>query len=252
MYSVILMAAMTAPADATSFGWRNKGCTGCTGTACSGCTGCTGYSCGGCSGSSCSGCGGRTGGFLGLRSGGCSGCTGNASCHGAGACYGYSFAGLTYGFAGCYGSCYGSYTNYFSYWSQPVNVHYGYGMPMHWAPKMGEPAPVVPVKPPVIVPEPPVKPKTPLGLESAPASVIVSLPADARLLANGIRTTQTSAERHFTTPALEAGRVYHYNFTVEVVRDGRPITETRQVEVQAGLETRVSFNAVEGTRVAGK
>jgi hypothetical protein len=33
-------------------------------------------------------------------------------------------------FAGCYGSCYGSYTNYFSYYSSPPMVHYGYGMPM--------------------------------------------------------------------------------------------------------------------------
>lgn len=246
MYSVILMAAMTAPADATSFGWRNNcggcgGCGGCVSTACVG-TGCTGYACGG---------GRAFGGFLGLRRwGGCGGCVGNASCHGAGACYGYAYGGMSYGFAGCYGSCYGSYTNYFSYWQQPVDVHYGYGMPMHVVPMHAEP-PVAPAKPPVKIQEPPAKPK-PENIV-APANVVVHVPADAILFANGIRTSKTEVERHFTTPALESGRIYHYNFKIEVVRDGQTITQNRQAEVRAGETTIVRFEgAKEATHVAGK
>jgi uncharacterized protein (TIGR03000 family) len=251
MYSVILLAAMTAPADAPAWGhlFRRDDCCECGGYSYNGCRGynscngcCGGYACNGCGGYSCHGCCGGYAIPAGYSCGGCSGCGGfrvfNA-CHGAGACWGYAYAGAGYGFAGCYGSCYGSITNYFSYWSHPANVQYGYGMPMHVAP------PVAPGAPPAAQPAP-VKPAVPAKPEgkieaSAPATVVVSLPSDAVLFANGIRTTQTSAERHFVTPALAPGQMYHYVLTAEVNRDNKPVTETYQVEVKAGAETRVTF-----------
>lgn len=244
MYSVILMAAMTAPADTASFGWRG-GCS-CSGSSCSGCKG---YACGG---SSCSGCGGGRafGGIFGVRNS-CTGC-GGSSVHGGGASTGYAFSGMSFGFAGCYGSCYGSYTNFFSYWSQPMQSSYGYGMPMRVGPptKMEPPVapPVKPATPPVKPVTPPVKP-TDKAAEDTTATVIISLPADATLYANGVRTRQTSNERHFVTPPLEIGMIYNYTLTIEVVRDGRMVTETRQVEVQAGAEIRVAFEGAEATRV---
>ena len=227
MYSLVLMMAMAAPAESPSFGWK------------SGCGGCAGYSTG-CAGNG-AGCGGGQG-FLGLRSGGCCGGTPNWSCHGCGGCAGYGFSGYGpiayYGFAGCYGSCYGSYTNYFSYWSTPPNTHYGYGMPMRVpdvAPKMP------PADAPKLLPGKDDKKNGGKTMAPAAATVVVSLPASATLYANGHKTAQASAERRFVTPALEAGKVFHYVFTAETLRDGKPVAETRQVEVVAGGTTRVEF-----------
>ena len=70
----------------------------------------------------------------------------------------------------------------------------------------------------------------------------MTLPAGATLYANGYKTTQTSAERIFITPALEADQAYHYVFTAETIRDGKPVVESRRAEVTAGRTTRVEFS----------
>jgi uncharacterized protein (TIGR03000 family) len=192
MYSIVLMAALAAPAESPSWGWR------------SGC------------------CGG--------------GCHGATVAHAGGGCVGYGPIAY-YGFAGCYGSCYGSYTNYFSYWSTPPNVHYGYGMPMKASPAM---------PPPVTVPKPLDKKGDKTKGESnvlppAAANVIISLPAEATLYANGYKTGQSSAERAFVTPALPQGQTFYYVFTAETIRDGKTVAETRRIEVTAGGTARVNF-----------
>ena len=272
MYSIVLMVAMTSPADAPTFGRKHgcHGCTGCTGAAAApapapaptGChgahhapvaapVGCTGghplpvaaahapaapgfggYSCGGCGG-----CGGK---FFGKKAGCWSdnGYKTSYACHGAGACFGYAYAGVNFGFAGCYGSCYGSMTNYFSYWAYPAPV---YAAPMG-APVMPPPPPPVGIPgaaPPKVptTPPAPVKPE----FEPAPAGVIVALPADAKLIANGQIMKQTGAERRFVSPELIPGINYSYTFTAEITRNDRAISETIEVEVFAGNETRVTF-----------
>src|SRR5262245_31450044 len=128
MYSLILMAAMTTPADTPAWGFKH-GCHGGRGSCTGSCTGgnaCTGShaSCvgshsvpvnGGCHGVahgavaagpaaapgyagrgySCGGCGGCGGKFLGWKMGGCwsdNGYKTSFACHGAGACYGYAYA----------------------------------------------------------------------------------------------------------------------------------------------------------------
>src|SRR5262245_56151337 len=252
MYSLVMLMAMNGPIEAPAND-GSAGCTGCVGNAaCVGCTGCAG----------CSGCTGARHGFLGWRLGmhhacrGCTGCSGGAcygggcrggyggACHGCHGGYGISHAcgGCTgcygvYGFAGCYGSCYGSYTNYFSYWTQPPTA-YGYGMPMYAEP----PAKIAPPPTPV-PPTAPGKGPPEISTQSIGASVTVRLPADATLYANGVRTTQTSAQRSFMTPRLEAGQRYHYVFTAEMERDGKMVTETKKVEVWSGALVDVDFGA---------
>jgi uncharacterized protein (TIGR03000 family) len=112
-------------------------------------------------------------------------------------------------------------------------------------------APVKPVEPPAKKAAPakpvekkPVQKKTDskIGQIPGPASVTVMVPADAILYANGTRTQQTAAERHFVTPQLDAGMVYTYVLTIETVRDGRTVKQTQEIEVQAGSEVRVNFN----------
>jgi uncharacterized protein (TIGR03000 family) len=81
--------------------------------------------------------------------------------------------------------------------------------------------------------------KTTLG--PAPATIVVSLPADAKLIVDDTVTQSTSATRVFTSPALEAGKEYHYTLTAELVVDGKAVTVAKQVAVHAGDETSVSL-----------
>ena len=85
----------------------------------------------------------------------------------------------------------------------------------------------------------------------APASLVIRLPADARLTIDGDLTRSTSGARWFVTPPLEPGQTFHYELRAEVVRDGKKLTETRQVAVRAGQESDVTI-AFPGQAVAGK
>jgi uncharacterized protein (TIGR03000 family) len=77
---------------------------------------------------------------------------------------------------------------------------------------------------------------------AAPATVVVRLPADARLTFNGEPTRSTGATRTFLSPPLEAGRTYGYTLEAEVTQDGRKMTVTRQVSVRAGQDREVQLN----------
>lgn len=242
MYSIVLMMAIGGQPATPAFG---PGCTGCGG--CGGCRGCWGWF-----GRGCGGCGGLTG----YLCHGCGGCYGYGGC---GGCHGYYYQPIQYyGFAGCYGSCFGSFTNYFSYWSTPPQVHYGYGMPMKPLP----PPPAPPAGPPAVKPEvkpggpPAVKPMDPIkktSLTPSHADLVVNLPADAVLFANGIRMSQTSATRRFVTPELQPGQSFHYVLEAEVTRDGKTIRQTRNVEVAAGGRFSVDFgNMIPTDRIAQK
>jgi uncharacterized protein (TIGR03000 family) len=83
----------------------------------------------------------------------------------------------------------------------------------------------------------PVAPKTSLP---TPATIVVTLPADARLTVDGNVTSSTSARRVLVTPALAQGE-YVYVLTAEVVRNGQTIVETQNVTVLPGQTTEVPF-----------
>jgi uncharacterized protein (TIGR03000 family) len=87
-----------------------------------------------------------------------------------------------------------------------------------------------------------IKPK-PMTLNGQPgkAKVVVRLPADAKLYANGELTALTSAERIFSTPALESGVDYKYTMKVEYARDGKAVSESRLVNVRARETSLVEF-----------
>jgi uncharacterized protein (TIGR03000 family) len=76
---------------------------------------------------------------------------------------------------------------------------------------------------------------------AAPAHVVVRLPADARLFINDDACPLTSAERSFDTPDLERGMTYHYTIRAEVTREGRAVTASKRVTVEAGKDTVVEF-----------
>jgi uncharacterized protein (TIGR03000 family) len=74
---------------------------------------------------------------------------------------------------------------------------------------------------------------------SRPATVLVNLPADARLTFNGWTSTNKSTTRRFRTPALEPGQEYAYTLRAEIVRDGQTIVQNHEVVVRSGQQTRV-------------
>jgi uncharacterized protein (TIGR03000 family) len=214
MYSIVLAAALTTGTAAPAHGGF-FGCHGCHG-------GCSGWSCcGGCYGSACYG--GGSGWGHGCYSS-CYGCCGGWSC--CGGCYSSCYGGGW----GCWGSCYGSWSGYNAgCWGS------GYGGA--WAPGWGcsgNPysgyVPAAPYMAPVGGADQP-----------APATVIIKLPADARLTVNGQETKVSNGEQRFRTPALEPGRTYSYEMTVTGKKADKEMTVTRKVTVRAGQESLADF-----------
>jgi uncharacterized protein (TIGR03000 family) len=79
------------------------------------------------------------------------------------------------------------------------------------------------------------------AVETTKATIVVSLPADAKLTVDGKATTSTSDTRVLVSPSLESGKDFVYNLRAEVTRDGQTQSVTRQVIVRAGQETRVTL-----------
>ncbi|HEY1859896.1 MAG TPA: TIGR03000 domain-containing protein [Gemmataceae bacterium] len=227
MYSVVLLMAISGGAEAPA-GLFHHGHGGCSGYA--GCDGCAGGA--GCAGSAYTGCAGGagcTGGgchggghhFLGGH-GGChgggGGCHGGGGlfhhgrsrgCHGGGGCQGVAYSG-------CYGGCYGG-----------AGCTGGVVVP---APTTG----------PKEMPKPGDKPKEETSL-LAPATIIVSMPADAKLTIDDAATTSMGAVRTFVSPTLNSGVEYHYTLRTEIA--GKSIA--KQITVRAGEETRIELSSAD-------
>jgi len=76
---------------------------------------------------------------------------------------------------------------------------------------------------------------------SRPATVLVNLPADAKLTFNGWTSANKTTTRRFRTPALQPGEEFAYTLRAEIVRDGQTIVQNHEVVVRAGQETRVNI-----------
>lgn len=78
--------------------------------------------------------------------------------------------------------------------------------------------------------------------ESNRGTVIVRVPVDAKLYAEGRSLTHQDGQRTFVTPPLLSGREAVYNFKIEYNRGGELITQTKKVYVRPGEQTRVEFS----------
>jgi uncharacterized protein (TIGR03000 family) len=188
------------------------------------CHGCNG---GGCYGGGCSGyygsCAGSYGGGYGCTGGGYGGCYG-----GGYGCAGGGYAGGGYGCAG------GGY------------IGGGYGCPGGAGGVIITPA--APAAAPGKAPEAAPKPKTDgKASVAAPATIIVSLPADATLTIDGAATRSTSATRVFASPVLEPGKEYFYTLKADLVQEDKTMSTTKKVFVRAGDETPVTLDFSEPT-----
>lgn len=74
-----------------------------------------------------------------------------------------------------------------------------------------------------------------------PATIVVSMPAEAKLLIDDAATTSTAAVRVFASPSLEPGKDFYYTLKGELVRDGQTVLTSQRVKVRAGEETRVQL-----------
>ena len=78
------------------------------------------------------------------------------------------------------------------------------------------------------------------------ARLIVSIPDNASLYVDGKPIQAVAPVRSFQTPELEQGREYFYEVRAEVMRDGKPVSETRRVTVKAGEVVRTDFRSLAG------
>jgi uncharacterized protein (TIGR03000 family) len=74
------------------------------------------------------------------------------------------------------------------------------------------------------------------------ATVIVHLPAEAKLTVDGEPTTVTSNRRVFLSPPLPVGKVFYYILEAERMVDGVKQSVTAKVLVSAGQESTVTMD----------
>ena len=80
---------------------------------------------------------------------------------------------------------------------------------------------------------------------SAPTSegtISILVPENAQVTINGYVTKSTGRVRRYVAQNLEPGLVYPFNVQVKVVRDGRALTDQRQVKLAGGALEAVVFN----------
>ena len=265
MYSVLLMVAMTGAADAPAY-YPQPVTTGCYGASYGSCYGCYGTTYSSCYG--CSGCYGTT--YRGCY--GCSGCYGTtySSCYGCSGCYGTTYSSC-YGCSGCYGtvvtptyySCSGCYGTVVTPTYHSCTGCFGGGC-TGVVILNGCCGGHVVVQPAVAVEDKKDQPKKEDKKDQpkkedkkdqpkiegkdvearqgdAPATLVVNLPADAKLTVDGVKTEGSTARRTFSSPPLVQGKEYTYYLSVEVLRDGKSVTLTKEAVVRAGEETLITI-----------
>jgi uncharacterized protein (TIGR03000 family) len=87
--------------------------------------------------------------------------------------------------------------------------------------------------------------------EAEAASVTVILPEGAKLTVNDV-AVNAEGKQTFQTPKLEKGKSYFYTVKAELTRDGKPVSETRRVDVAAGKEVTVDFTKGSATLTASR
>src|SRR5262249_14957397 len=66
------------------------------------------------------------------------------------------------------------------------------------------------------------------------AVINLQVPSDAKIWFDQTQTKQTGTMRSFESPSLDVGSEYAYQIRIQWKRDGKDITETRQVTLHAG------------------
>ena len=72
-------------------------------------------------------------------------------------------------------------------------------------------------------------------------SFTVNVPEDVKIFVNDNATSSTGAERTYVSRGLQAGKSYTFNVRAELVRDGKTLTDTKQIRLVAGQHTSLAF-----------
>lgn len=75
-----------------------------------------------------------------------------------------------------------------------------------------------------------------------PATLVITLPADAVLEIDGVKTKSTGELRAFASPPLPAGEKFVYTLKATWKQDGKDRTVERQVKVTAGAQVEIDLN----------
>jgi uncharacterized protein (TIGR03000 family) len=84
----------------------------------------------------------------------------------------------------------------------------------------------------------------PAAQPSDTATIVVRVPADAKVYFDDTLTEKSGSERSFVTPGLQPGQIFFYTIKAEVTRDGKALTQSQRVNVQAGQTTEVDFSSL--------
>ncbi len=202
------------------------------------------------------------------RRNGCNGCWGGWSgCYGGWGCHGGCWGGWRGCHGGCWGGCHGywggghggyhtmhagpysggpEYTASYASWAAG-----GYGGLAYWSvPRVWYGAPYQSVTTAgVLNLGGPARAATRPSADRA--TLVLTVPEDAKLTINGAATMATSTQRVFESPALEPGRDYEYTVVAEVTRNGETRSATKVVIVRPGQETRETMQ-IPGIQIAGR
>jgi uncharacterized protein (TIGR03000 family) len=187
--------------------------------------------------------GGGGGGGHGGGGGSYHGGGGGSYYHGGGSYYhggGYDRGGY-YGRSGFYGGIgVGIYAPYYGY-SYPYYAP-SYAPSIYVAPSYYEPPTTAYIPPTSLETRPPIRPVgiDPQTLGNA-ALVEVSVPPNAEVWFDDLKTKQSGDTRTFRSPELEPGKTYLYDVKAKWVENGDEVTRTRTVRVQAGRAVQVDF-----------
>jgi uncharacterized protein (TIGR03000 family) len=76
----------------------------------------------------------------------------------------------------------------------------------------------------------------------ADGMLIVEVPADAKIYVNGRLTSTPGEVREYVSRNLIPGFNYAYEVRAEIERDGKMVTDTKQIDVRAGEQTKLAFD----------
>ncbi len=82
------------------------------------------------------------------------------------------------------------------------------------------------------------------------ATLSVKVPADAKVFVNDRPTTSTGTDREYISHDLAPGARYNYNVRAEFERDGKPVTETKSIQLTAGQTANLDFAGAEEVHTA--
>jgi uncharacterized protein (TIGR03000 family) len=159
--------------------------------------------------------------------------------------YGYGGGwGIGLGYYPYYGRYWGGYPYYGGYWGGYYTPYASYYTPYYypetWTPNYMYP--VTAVTPAAYQSYYPSDSVVPASNTTNTATVTLTVPSPtAEVWFGDHKTSQTGTTRQFVTPPLTPGQTFTYDIRATWMDNGQPVTQTRQVRVEAGKASMVDF-----------